>query len=454
MATQQPTVYEINTAVFLHELGEGITLANVPDIEWDKIAALPIDMVWFMGVWQRSPRSRDLNEHAEWLREYLPDVTPDDVLGSAYSIRNYVVDEHFGGDEALAVARQKLDERGIRLMLDFVPNHIAIDHPWVSEHPEYLISGTAHEQERNPDAFVNTKAGVFANGKDPHFPPWSDVLQLNAFSPSLRSAAIATLRRIATMCDAVRCDMAMLMLTDIFHKVWGTRAGEKPKVEYWQEVIPTVKSDYPEFIFVAEAYWQKERILIEQGFDFVYDKDTYDALVGVAVHKLQHHLREVDSFQSHLLRFIENHDEPRAVREFSFARHRAAAVLALTLPGMRLIHEGQRDGRKVRVPVQLRRRQDEPIDEPIAAFYDELFGQLRAAHIGQGSWRREPQNVHLFHQPSPHVFAWSWQNEVGKTTILVNYGAKPCKLQLRSGEKYRLDGWEYRFVTNQSTSSS
>lgn len=435
-------IYEINTAVFLRE--HNADFASLPDEVWDEIAQLPIDTVWFMGVWQRSPRSKALNDGAEWLKHDLPDVQPDDVIGSAYSIHEYVVDERFGGDAGLAVARQKLQARGIKLMLDFVPNHIAIDHPWVTEHPEYLLGGSPEELAEHPDTFVQTETGIWANGRDPFFPPWSDVLQVNAFSPGLRQSAIQQVQRIATQCDAVRCDMAMLMLNEIFAQTWGSRAGEAPATEYWQEMISAVKATRPDFTFLAEVYWGKEETLLGQGFDFCYDKTTYDALVKGSVHEIKSHLKRTQHFQHRLLHFIENHDELRAAQEFTLEKHKAAAVVALTLPGARLLHDGELEGRVRRVPVQLNRRQDEPVNPEIATFYKELFEQIKSSGIGKGEWQLVPLKSGLFHQSVHHVFSWSWHDEDMKGTVLVNYSGRSAHLRLNDGAKVVLGPWEYR----------
>lgn len=442
----QPTIYQINTAVFLHEQGN-ITLAEVSDETWDSIAALPIDMVWFMGIWQRSSYSKSFNENADWLKEALPDIQPDDVIGSAYSIVGYEVDERFGGDKALAVAREKLKQRGIKLMLDFVPNHVGVDHPWATDHPEYFLAGTPEELAEHPHSFFQTPSGIWANGKDPQFPAWADVLQLNSFSEPLRHAQIATLQKIAEQCDAVRCDMTMLMMNHVFQQTWRERAGHVPEEEYWPQLIGAVREVHPQLLFLAEAYWGLEHELIRQGFDFAYDKETYDTLVENNPHALRSHLKETEPYQRHLLRFIENHDEPRVAATLPFEQHKAAAVISLSLPGMRLIHDGQKDGRKIRVPVQLARRPQEPVDEPIAAFYNDLFERLKSAKVGTGTWQQEPLKSGLFNRGSHHVFAWNWQNDAGKTTVVVNYSDKPTKVALASGGKVQLAPWQYDVTT-------
>ena len=136
-------------------------------------------------------------------------------------MRRYVVDKHLGGPKGLAAARKSLAKRGLRLILDFVPNHVAPDHPWVSDHPEYFVQGNADEARNDPASFVETGGTVFARGRDPYFPAWPDVLQLNAFQPGLRQAVVATVAEIAGQCDGIRCDMAMLMLNAIFERTWG-----------------------------------------------------------------------------------------------------------------------------------------------------------------------------------------------------------------------------------------
>ena len=273
-----PTIYEINTPIFLGDLsaklGRQVDFSSVPAEVWDDLAAKPIDMIWFMGVWKRSEKSAELSRGQDWLKEALPDATDEDVLGSAYAIADYTVDERWGGDKALAVARKELKKRGISLMLDFVPNHVAIDHPWATDYPKYLLTGDDHELQHHPDSFVQTPGGIFANGRDPNFPAWTDVLQVNAFSAELRRAVAQTIMKIAGQCDGVRCDMAMLMINDIFHHTWGERAGDVPEEEYWPEVVGAAKAKNPDFIFLAEVYWDKQRELLDQGFDYCYDKDV------------------------------------------------------------------------------------------------------------------------------------------------------------------------------------
>ena len=75
----------------------------------------------------------------------LPDFAPRDIAGSPYAIAAYEVASSLGGDDGLARFRQQLARAGIGLVLDFVPNHTALDYPWVRRHPEWYVQG---ERER------------------------------------------------------------------------------------------------------------------------------------------------------------------------------------------------------------------------------------------------------------------------------------------------------------------
>src|SRR3954468_3448638 len=166
----RPTVYEIDTAVWLERLGRArgraLALDEVPGAEWDALASLPVDAVWPMGVWRRSPAGLAIALADPALdaanRAALPDLRPEDVIGSPYCVRDYVVDERLGGPAALAAARAALAQRGLALILDYVPNHVAPDHPWTTTRPGALLAGSDEDLRAHPEAFLRTAGGVFA----------------------------------------------------------------------------------------------------------------------------------------------------------------------------------------------------------------------------------------------------------------------------------------------------
>jgi len=424
-----PQIYEINTWVWLEELsrrnGRQITLANVPDTEWATIARRGFDTVWLMGVWERSPVGVQIAREYGPFQEEFPRVLPnydvaEDLIGSPYCIRRYRVDEHLGGPDGLAATRGQLATSGLGLLLDFVPNHVAPDHPWTTEHPEYFVQGNAQDLAEHPEAYYQVGQNILARGKDPYFAPWPEVVQLNAFSPGLRQAVIATLDDIATQADGVRCDMSMLLTTPVFASTWGDRAGTPPEVEYWREVIPAVKSRHPEFIFIAEAYWDLEWELQQEGFDFCYDKRLYDRLVNDDARAIRGHLKADVEYQQKLLRFIENHDEPRAAATFSPEKERAAAVTCATLPGARLVYDGQVEGRTVRLPVLLGRQPAEETDRALRDFYDRLFDAVRAAHMFDGEWQLCETSGWADNWTHENLVAWCWRDDTHRSVIVVN----------------------------------
>jgi glycosidase len=415
---RRPTVYEINTAVSLG----GATLAEVPGARWDAIAALPVDAVWLMGVWQRSPAGLAIAEADPGLaagnRAALPDLRPEDVIGSPYCVRDYVVDHRFGGPEGLAEARAQLAARGLGLILDYVPNHVAPDHPWASR-PELLVAGDPDD----PVGSVRTGAGWVARGRDPYFPPWPDVVQLNAFAPELRAAVGDTLLALAAQCDGLRCDMAMLMCNDVFARTWG---GAPPAEEYWPPLIERVKAEHPDFHFIAEAYWDMEWPLQQQGFDYCYDKRLYDRLAHEDAESVRGHLRAGADYQERLIRFIENHDEPRAAATFGPAQARAAAVVVSTLQGARLYHDGQLDGKRTRIPVFLGRGPDEPADEDLRAFYGALLRAVADSGLRDGDWRLCECTGWPDNDSHRRLVAWGWPHEL----VVVNLSDAPAQARV------------------------
>jgi hypothetical protein len=436
---KNPVIYEINTWVWLGELSrkyrKSVDLASVPEQEWAAIAAHGFDAVWFMGVWERSPAGIEIAMRNKGLLEdfkrALPDFSAEDNVGSPYCVRRYVVDQHLGGPKGLASARKTLAQRGIRLILDFVPNHVAPDHPWVSEHPEYFVQGSADDARNDPASYVAAGGKVFACGRDPYFPAWPDVLQLNAFQPGLRQAVIDTVSNIAEQCDGIRCDMAMLMLNNIFERTWGARAGAKPAGDYWTTIIPAIKKKHQEFKFIAEAYWDLEWELQQQGFDHCYDKKLYDRMEHGDAENIRLHLLADLSYQEGMVRFIENHDEPRAATAFPDGKGRAAAVAILTLPGTRLLHEGQFEGRKLRPPVFLGRRPAEQVDEDLVAFYELLLKETTREIFRNGEWRLCERSGWPDNQSCQNILTWCWVKDEERYVIVVNFSAVSSQALVR-----------------------
>jgi glycosidase len=432
--------------------------AAVPDTELDRLAALGFDYLWVMGVWTTGDLGRDIarsifashvpSSDTQLTKEagVRPPLQPLDIESSPYAIARYEVDPRYGGNEALAELRRRLAQRNIGLILDFVPNHTARDHDWITSHPDlYVHDRRGRAAVEGPGSIGTTGVADpnphIACGKDPHFAPWTDTAQLDHRRAETRRMLIETLKTIATQCDGVRCDMAMLALSDVFAKTWvhtnpkgseplefGTVRGPDANLahgEFWAEAIDALPRD---FIWIAEAYWNLEDRLQKLGFDFTYDKPLYDHLLHGTPGQIRAELAGPIEFQRRCVRFVENHDEPRLAATLPADRAGAALVIALTAPGMRLVHEGQMEGLRARAVIQYARRPDEPppatpfiefsdhvsstTSVPMQTLHEKLLAVPRAGDFA------------LLPTTDDRLIAYRWDHRDTPVVVVVNYSPK------------------------------
>jgi len=431
-----PSLYQINTRVWLTELSEKLgkhaTLDDIPDSELDRLAALGFEWIWFLSVWQTGAAGQRISRaNAEWRKEFeetLPDLREEDIAGSGFAITGYTVHEQLGGNAALARLRERLRQRGLRLLLDFVPNHTALDHHWVKEHPEYYVSGTEQDLARAPQNYTRLGKMVMAYGRDPYFPGWPDTLQLNYGNPATQEAMIGELKTIAGQCDGVRCDMAMLVLPDVFERTWGM--SSQP---FWPRAMQQVREAFPKFCLMAEVYWDLEWTLQQQGFNYTYDKRLYDRLHAGQARPVREHLCANFDYQTKMARFLENHDEPRAAANFPPQVHQAAAIITFLSPGLRFFHQGQFEGRTKRISPHLVRGPVEPVDQGINLFYSHLLDLLKRPVLRNGRWQLLECAPAWEGNTSCDAFiAYAWQNADGERLLVtVNYAPHQSQCYVR-----------------------
>lgn len=452
-SAKYPSLYQINTRVWLTDLsrkiGRRATLDDIPDTELDRLASRGFDWIWMLSVWQTGPAAQEVSrKNPEWQREFhetLPDLVDADIPGSGFAITGYDVHEALGGDAALARLRERLRKRGLKLMLDFVPNHMGLGHPWVESHPEHFVKGTELDLARAPQNYiwVKRKSGdlLLAYGRDPYFSGWPDTLQLNYANPATQEAMIGILEKTSAQCDGLRCDMAMLVLPDVFERTWGQRAPL-----FWPRATERVRKKVPGFLFMAEVYWDLEWTLQQQGFDYAYDKRLYDRLRDHHAQPVREHFLAEMNYQNKLARFLENHDEPRAAATFPAGIHEAAAVITFLSPGLRFFHQGQFKGRLKRISPHLGRAPEEPVNESINQFYERLLTILRQPAVRHGEWKLlECTPAWDGNWTNDCFVAFAWQGpKQERTLVAVNYAPNQSQCRLRlpfadlAGNSWRL----------------
>ncbi len=444
LGTINPKIYEINFRVWIKKFSDNSTISNIPLNYFQMLRAKGINIVWLMGVWGTCPSVIEKCCFEVGLiqnyNQALHDWKKEDIIGSPYSINQYEVNPDFGSWEDLKAFKENLNEIGLKLVLDFVPNHFSCDSILVKTNPEYFLQAdeeiykndthTYFISEYHPDKF-------FAHGRDPLFPAWSDTIQINHFNESAREYLTNTLIRLTEVCDGVRCDMAMLQLNNVFKNTWlgviNKFEIQKPKEEFWKYAISKVRNIRKDFLFIAEAYWDLEWDLQQLGFDYTYDKRLLDRLSLHDLIGVKNHLKAEIQFQLKSVRFIENHDEKRAVAKFGKQASMAAAVLMSTIPGMKLYYDGQFEGKKIKLPVQIGKEPVEKESKTIIDFYNKILEITKDKIFNEGNFRQldaiqsSPNN---FKNENMFIFLWQLKNEYKLVVINYSENTSQCRIKL------------------------
>lgn len=414
-------------------------LDGIPDPVLEELRRAGYRGLWLMGAWTTGPAGRRLaREHPDLRAAYdrlLPEWTEDDVGGSPYSVQAYEPGPDLGGWDALARFRARLHTRGIGLMLDFVPNHLACDHPWTHHHPERLVTGAEDDLAEAPESWFRAPASgggsrIFAHGRDPNFAGWTDTVQVDYRRAETRAAMTEQLRAIAGACDAVRCDVAMLVLPDVFERTWGTLPDEPPG-DFWGEAIGALRASRADTVLLAEAYWGREPDLIRAGFDFAYDKGLYDDLLRADAEAVRKRLSDPEETLRRGAHFLENHDEERAAVAFGAERRAAVAALTYGVPGLRFFHDGQDAGWRLRAPVQLSRAPEEAVDESAREFYGALRRILQDRAYHDGAWSSLDAQPAGPDDPPPPIIAGRWRLGSAVRIVVANLSGATAYARVR-----------------------
>jgi glycosidase len=359
---------------------------------------------------------------------------------------------------------------------------MGLDTTWLNDHPEYFIHRVlnASESDLSDDDLKQKYPGYFpyrtpaypdggrrvpktilvAYGKDPYFYPWIDTAQLDYANPALRRRMIDLLCHWAKTVDGVRCDMAMLVIREQvkIHRhpdmSWQEFNQLMPH-EFWSEAIQAVKKVNPNFVFMAETYWSMEGFLQTLGFDYTYNKPLYEAICSAAhsghAEGLMNFLRLLGTdFLKRSVHFLENHDEERAMNVLGADQQKAAAAILCTLPGVALLHQGQMEGRRERLPVQrVIPLHQEAVHSELQQFYQRLLKATSLPVFQEG--RLIP-----LYSNNPALASYARLDDDSKVLVIVNMSPKTQRgslflmpgLRLRSDAPYRLTDLFYGFKNN------
>ena len=409
------------------------TLEQIPDEELDQLARWGISGLWLIGVWERSPASRRIKQKCG---------NPE-AMASAYSLYRYEIAADLGGDAALQNLKQRAWARGIRLASDMVPNHMGIDSPWVSEHPEWFVSldhspfpaysfsgedissdpRTAiyledHYYDRSDAAvvfkWVDRRSGAvhyIYHGNDGTRMPWNDTAQLNYLRPDVREAVMQTILAVARKFPIIRFDAAMTLTRRHFQRLWFPRPGsggdipsraglgmtqehfdEALPAEFWRQVVDRVAAEIPDTLLLAEAFWLMESYFVRSlGMHRVYNSAFMNFLKDEENAKFRTSLKNVLEFNPEIMKrfvnFMNNPDEETALAQFGKDdKYFCACTLMAALPGLPMFGHGQIEGFAEKYGMEYRRAYlDERADEDLIRRHErQIFPLLRNRALFSG----------------------------------------------------------------------
>lgn len=442
-----PSIYEINIRVFLKRFDRPnykARLSDVPNDYWSSLVSLGFDYIWLMGIWNTNETTINKYCFEEGLvKSYskaLKDWKPEDVIGSPYSIDSYELNPNICTVDELLKFKKYLNSLGMKLLLDFIPNHLSSESHLIYEQPEIFLQVEEKNYLNDPYTYFQPniiEKKFFAHGRDPFFPAWQDTAQVNICSRTARNYFIEVLSGLTALCDGVRCDMAMLALSNVFKNTWAGALNPKcwqdTPTEFWHELITNTRNKRSDFVFIAEAYWDLEWQLQQLGFDYTYDKRLTDRLKHAHPYEIIDHLKADVKYQQKSMRFIENHDEDRAVTDFGKEKSKAAAIIISTIIGARLFNEGQFEGRKIKLPVQLGREPEEKINDEVKQFYLNLLNITSHNVFKFGEWKLItllPSWIdNNFYR---NMMAWEWKLKEERRVVIINYSPSisACRMKL------------------------
>jgi len=405
-------VLRVDARVWLREAsleaGRPVDLGSVLPSRSGLLLEEGFGWLWLGGIWDPGETGRWIARRSalllERFREDLPDLEISDIDGPALPPRAYTAREDLGGDEGLETLRRDLQGRGIRLLVDFVPDCVAADHPWVTEHPEFILhsaGGPCPEEAAAPAL------------------PALPAATLDLGHPGVQEAVMAELDLVARRADGIH--------------LAGRIAPEARG--FWSGALGRLRAAHPRLMILGEPpasapasslTGSSPPVDVDLGLDVEIDAGFRD--LGMAPDPAAIPGAVKEGTRRPCARFLEEYGGARVTERLPRARHEAAAVLAYLSASLAVFSDGEIEGRKRPWNPFLTRRAAEPPDGEIRSFYGRLLDVLGRPAA------RSPCRV------LPLSRAWeeneSWRQvtvltrgEMGKPLLLVAVNFGPAEAQ-------------------------
>ena len=445
---KNPVLLQINTRVWFNEIKDDYTtnpekfyLDSLPESVWESFKNRRFDVIYLLGVWQVDKLTEDIFNKKNLKQEFdyvFPRWQWNDTCGSPFSINKYAINPNFGNENTLENLKIKLNKIGLKLILDFVPNHFGLQTEYVGT-SNFFIEEEHFTSSTREYSVIDTPQGKKAiyHGKDPYFPPWEDTFQLDYSSRTTTDFMKEQLRAIAKVCDGIRCDMAMLIVNRIIRQVWGNKIRGNLTSEFWFDAIHEIKATNPDFTFIAEVYWDMEEELLNLGFDYCYDKKLYDAIRDQNYGTLEYILSRDRSYHEKTVRFLENHDESRAIEVFNQEKYFLSAIITFTLPGIKFFHQKQFEAYTLKESLFLTKRTQEQENPIIKQYYEILFKILQKLKLKNSKWNNDTDVLKQNIEYGRNIYSWEWKTPVEnkKFVVVINFKNQGSLIKLREDIK-------------------